>query len=777
MQLSMTRTALGLGLLLANIGLLFSQTNLRPGDWRAYLHHGRAIESIYHRGWVFSITSGGMFSYDPATQEIQTYSTIDGLSDINPTAIHEDPINEVAYIGYQDGTINFFEDPRDIRVITDIARNNFFVAKAINDFDSDEGFLYTATDFGIVIFRLDNQLPAFTVRQFSNESSRIPVVSVTLFEGRIWATLEGGELYSAPIGFPNLSDPNIWELENGVDGLPLSTVVLEAKGNQSALFARTENIIYERRNGSWQRSSRFTNSEGYNHLFVQEDMVGVSRLSAEVLVNDTELLGIFTAGAIVDVLRTPEGEYFIAKQFRGVDRRLTNGEIINITPSGPASNIATDIAAYQGEVYVAPRGISGDFSPARDLSGVYYFQPEVGWTILDRESGLDPERVNNNFARAFIDPNTQTAYIGSYARGIVVLQNGTLQTLYDCDNSGLSTIFGVCLAEDLNFQDTRVSGISVDDNGYLWATLNLAQEPLVVKTPDDQWLQVPDNRFGVPTEFIGMISDELGSKWIINRRKGLVVYNDNRTPEDLQDDRVVNLNPIRTNQDENCDPTSEALSLAMDLDGAIWVGTSRGVVVYYDPFSIAAGEPVLGTRPVFNGRCLLENERVLSIAVDGANRKWFATANGVFVTNEDGTDQVQRFTTQNSPLLSNRVEDIAIDQATGEVFFATDRGVISYASDATESVTGCDEVFVYPNPVFSDYDGDVVIKGSGRGVTVRITTVSGRLVRELTANGGTTTWDGRDISGEKVHSGIYLAMMSDDDGENACIGKFAVIRR
>ncbi len=754
---------------------LHAQVNLRPGDWQAFLNHRSTIQSVSHVGMVYTISSGGLFSYNPSNEEVQTYSTVEGLSDINPTTIYQDPINQVVYIGFQDGTLNFFEDPRDISVISDISRNNSFVAKAINGFDSDENFLYTATDFGVVIFRLENRLPAFTVQQFGTNASRSPVSAITIFNGRIWATLAQGELYSAPVGFPNLTDPSIWRLENGLNGLPIGISILEAHANSTSIYARTESTVYVNRGGNWEVSSEFNKS--YSNIFVQENMVGASiNVEVKVVPEGRAPLVFFATGVAEHVLEL-DGEYFVAKRFSGVDRRLASGEMIDITPSGPGSNNVTEIVAYQGEVYIAPRGYSSGFVPQVFNDGIYYFQPETGWETLNAGDELDPLRVNSSFARAFYDRNTETAFLGSFGKGIVEIKNGELQAFYDCLNSGLSTISGVCLADNPLFLDTRISGLSVDNQGYLWVTQTFAEEPLLVKSPDDQWFAVPNNRFRTNTEFIGMITDDLGSKWIINRRKGLIVYNDSNTPENLQDDKVVNLNPIRTNRDAECDPTSEALSIVKDLDGFIWVGTNKGVVVYFDPFTAAFGDPVEGTRPVFNGRCLLENEQILSIAIDGANRKWFATENGVFLLNETGEELIQHFTTQNSPLLSDRVNHISIDQATGQVFFATDKGIISYASSATESVVGCQEVLVYPNPVFTDFDGDVVIKGSSRDATVKITTVSGRLVRELRANGGTTTWDCRDIRGEKVHSGIYLAMISDDDGDNACIGKFTVIRR
>ncbi|MCB0841391.1 MAG: T9SS type A sorting domain-containing protein, partial [Bacteroidetes bacterium] len=135
------------------------------------------------------------------------------------------------------------------------------------------------------------------------------------------------------------------------------------------------------------------------------------------------------------------------------------------------------------------------------------------------------------------------------------------------------------------------------------------------------------------------------------------------------------------------------------------------------------------------------------------------------------------FTTENSPLLSNSVNDVSIDDQTGEVFFATSRGLISYQGDATSGERNCNDVLVFPNPAFTDQENGITIRGTSAESTVKITTVSGLLVKELQSQGGTTIWDGRDVYGRKVRSGVYLALIADRDGEKACIGKFTVIAR
>lgn len=751
-----------------------AQSRLRPGQWRTYLSHIGVIQSAFRGGTLYTISSAGMFTFDPATNEIQTYSSVDGLSNINPNTLFYSQATDRIFIGYPDGNIDYFNEVESIRTLTDIARSNNFVDKRIIAFAGDADFLYVATGFGLVIYRFSNLLPLVTVTQFGNGASRRPIVSVARKDGLIWVVTEDGDAYSAPAGFPNLSDPSVWTLENGANGLPLGVPVNEVVTNPGAVYLRTDLGIFANSGNSWNLLAGF--SEKFDKLYAQSDGIAASQGSRLVVeYTDGTRFDFFGDAILGHALWTNKGEFYLTTPFIGV-RRAGNGTTGLILPSGPLTNLSTEVAAYNGEIYIAPRGYGAAFVPINDQSGVYYFNSENGWKALDRNNGgLPKNRVNTGFARAFYDKNSGQAYLGSFGKGIAVVEKGELVDYFDCYD-GLSTIGGVC--DSASFDQTRVSGLEVDINGVLWATLTFAQHPLVLRTTEGQWLRIPANRFPSNAFFIKMITDDLGSKWILNRNNGLVVYNDNNTPDNLTDDRIVNINPIQTNiSEEGCSPTGEVFSIAKDLDGAIWVGTAQGVIVFFDPFSIAQGKVVPASRIIFDNRCLLENEIVYAIAVDGGNRKWFATGNGVFLTNASGDKLIRQFTTANSPLLSNQVNHIAIDPITGEVIFSTDKGIIAYGGDATEGVGICEEVRVFPNPVFSDFLGDIVIEGSAANSRVKIVTVSGKLVRELRSEGGTTRWDGLDLRGEKVHSGIYLALVADENGENACVGKFAVIRR
>ena len=158
---------------------------------------------------------------------------------------------------------------------------------------------------------------------------------------------------------------------------------------------------------------------------------------------------------------------------------------------------------------------------------------------------------------------------------------------------------------------------------------------------------------------------------------------------------------------------------------------------------------------------LLETENVIDIAVDGANRKWIGTQNGVFLLSPSGEEQVDRFTVANSPLFDNNIVDIAVDQQTGEVFIGTAKGIISYQSDAVEGGrVHRSDILVYPNPVREDYEGPIAINGLARDAVVKITDVTGKLVFETNALGGQAVWNGRDYNGRRVQTGVYLVFSS-----------------
>jgi hypothetical protein len=228
---------------------------------------------------------------------------------------------------------------------------------------------------------------------------------------------------------------------------------------------------------------------------------------------------------------------------------------------------------------------------------------------------------------------------------------------------------------------------------------------------------------------------------------------------------------------------NDIYSLAFDRDGYLWVATSEGVLISYNPDQAIDASTFAVQRvkipDVVEGLAayLLQTETVTSITVDGGNRKWFGTSkSGVFLQSSDGSKELLHFNMKNSPLPSNNIMDIKIHPTSGEVFIATDKGLISYRGDATDPVEKFGKVYAFPNPVKPNYNGLISIVGLVENTTVKITDISGNLVYETQSLGGQATWDGKNLNGHRVSTGVYLIFCSDSKGEQTAVSKLLFIK-
>jgi hypothetical protein len=322
-----------------------------------------------------------------------------------------------------------------------------------------------------------------------------------------------------------------------------------------------------------------------------------------------------------------------------------------------------------------------------------------------------------------------------------------------------------------------------DSKGNLWVLNSLAAAPVNVFTSEGQW-----RAFGIPgipgaPQFGDMTVDSYGQKWInvldnnAPLGSGLVVFNDNGTLDIPSDDRS---RFFSTGIGKGNLPSVDIRAITEDLEGEIWLGTGRGIAVIYSPGSATTASDFDAQQILINqdgiNQYLLETEVVTAIAVDGANRKWIGTeSGGLFLMSSDGTEQIRNFNEQNSPLLSNFIIALTIDQNTGEVYIGTNRGIVSYQGDAIKGEGPCGDVIVYPNPVRNDYSGPVAIKGLISNGSFKITDVSGQLVYEGVANGTQAIWNGTDFSGIRVQTGVYLVFSADETGEFSCSTKLLFI--
>jgi len=482
-----------------------------------------------------------------------------------------------------------------------------------------------------------------------------------------------------------------------------------------------------------------------------------------------------------DALMDENNIYWVAEGEKGLLRYdgLNTHEFI--MPNGPKSVLVSDYAVSGDVLWVSHGPVAGGgILQNQYRPGIISSFENGTWESLSKEN-TDISVCNLD---TFIDltcivadpADADHVYAGSYDRGVVEFNDGQLLYLYN-----KTTTNGV-----LQYIPTtdyiRVGGMALDQQSNLWVGVAQVANMLNVKKADGSWQGFTFPGVLKTTDYLGQtIIDDYNQVWCINVNAndlgGIFVFNHNNTLDDLSDDHY------RLALDKGGSgglPSKDVRAIAKDLDGSIWVGTAKGVAVFYSPGSVFSGsnfdaQQVLIQYQGYN-QYLLETEIVTAVAVDGANRKWFGTQNGgVFLMSADGTKQLENFNTSNSPILSNNVLRISINKITGEVFFGTDKGIISYRGTATEGTESCADTYVYPNPVAENYDGPIAIKGLVANSNVKITDVSGSVIYETTAQGGQAIWNGRSLNGDKAHTGVYLVFCSDEEGKNTCVTKMVFI--
>jgi hypothetical protein len=401
-------------------------------------------------------------------------------------------------------------------------------------------------------------------------------------------------------------------------------------------------------------------------------------------------------------------------------------------------------------------GIMGNIIYSRMVPGRSILNYDIRDVVFVKEHPFDPE----------------IHFLATWGYGLIEYRNGDFHERYGENNSSLQSIIP-------GGDAVRINGMAFDDDKNLWVTNTGVPEPISVRKANGEWVSFPYGGL-INHDYLGaLITTRLGQKWVLlPRGGGLFVFDNNNN---FSQSSATRTRKFSVTDDNNTLISNEVYSIAEDLNGFIWVGTSNGVAVYFNPSEVFSDGLYHARRIVVSGGSddrgyLLNNETVTAIAVDGADRKWFGTEkSGVFLVSGDGTRQIHHFTRQNSPLLSNTITDISIDPSTGEVFIGTSTGVISFRGDATTSQSTFENVYIFPNPVRENYEGPVTVTGLMKDSVVKITDISGNLVYETVSLGGQAIWDGRNSRGRRVQTGIYLVFISNADGSESHVTKLMFI--
>ena len=743
----------------------FFQTTLYAQDWKwkSYLAYYNTTLVAEANNNVFAVADGSLYSYNKEDQSVQAYSKLNGLSDVAIIQLGYNADVNTLLIVYDNGNIDLWGED-GIYNLPFLKNSTVVQDKTVNAITFDGEYAYLASQFGIMVINMQKKEVADTYR-IGNVSS------CCVLNNYLYAATEQG------IRRGSLND-NLLDAANWTDYS--AEVVQDIVAFQNTLcYVISGDGVYYQAEGS---SRKWINDAGIKGMKVESGKLlaytnGKVYIASSLNTPD-QITGLST---IQDVSTLKDNAYWIANAAGGILGIQKSGSaytriLEKTTIDGPKRNMPYFMDFVEGQLLVTGGGRWMD----RENNPATFMRYKDGvWANLD-DSSL-ASKAGIDFCRDFlcvaVDPvDTSHYFIASYGEGLFEFRGMEFQTMYNNDNSPLQYV----VPDDGKPQPyprhyVRVSGLDFDAAGNLWTVSAGVNEAIQVLQPDGTWVtlrDLPISNSPTTGSLLFLSNGLLVANIPRASNAGIFIMNNNGTL-DASDDTYNLYSTLVSTQGEALS-ASEFYCIAEDKMGSLWVGTNIGPVIGYN-----TSDGYRFNRIVLfdESDYLLNGERVNCIAVDGGNRKWIGTQNsGVFLVSEDGTEVLENFTTENSPLFSDCIQSIAIHPQTGEVFIGTDKGIISYQGDATEGSEDYTSVHAYPNPVRPDFDDKVIITGLMDQSEVKITDLAGNLIYRSTCIGGQLTWDCRNAQGRRVATGVYLVLAATPNAKESVVTKIMVVK-
>ncbi|MFV0207771.1 T9SS type A sorting domain-containing protein [Empedobacter falsenii] len=703
-------------------------------------------------GVIYCGTENGIFLFNPKnpTNDWIKLNKTNFLNNVGVSAMAYDKESDSFLVGYENGGLDLLRSGESTMVL-DIKWNGFNGVKKINHIFINDGIAFISGAFGIVSYDLKDEEFKETTR------TNTAVVNDATINGRTLyiATYKG--IYSSELSDKNLNDPDftnrkIWKEE--IVGQNVTNIELFEK----EIYYSVENEL--------KTISGTPVSGAFNFI---EDL----KLSKDQL--------IITQNNQISVLGS--GDYSKSEiNFNtaiSIDNIVYGGSvnhgIINLSnleefyPDGPFNNKAWSVTTKNGKVWIAPGGTEGYIAPIQNEDGFSMYNGKK-WNHFSSEC-LGTAR---DITTVSVNPtNDKNFVIGSFNK----IDNNT--RLFEF-NTDFSTNLSNCRDEyklilNTEIPGSRISGVKFDALGdlYIGASFpsNFSQDWKVTfyaKRTNNSWITYGPESGNESVALSPSVTDSY-VYYPVARNGGIIVFDKN----------LGKVQSINTSNSKL--PINNVLAIANDKTNNLWIGTGQGLVVLYSADDSVKNNTV-NVEPIViiqDGipEALLTDVGIYSIKVDNANRKWIATNGaGVYYVSESGEETKLHFTSKNSPLPSDIVYDVSIDETTGKVFFATEKGVVSYNGDVSTETNNFNDAIAYPNPYRPEYTGNITIKNLPNRALVKITDIVGNLLFEKKADGGVIEWNTNNSKGKPVASGIYLVLMTNADGTETKTLKLAVVR-
>ena len=760
----MTRKALYI-LFLTLFQFGFAQSQL---SWQGYFSFNEIKDISESPNTVFAASENALFFKNAASNVLKTKTTVDGLSGQTISAVYHSEAFKKTIVGYENGLMIIINETdgsitKKVDIINKQLPSNL---KKINHIMEHNGLLYVACDFGIVQFNLAT-LQFGDTYFIGDNGAEISVKQTAFFNGFIFAATSSG-MRKADTASVNLNDFSQWNVVNAGDWSSVEALDSELIAmNASGYIHRYNSINFI---GFLQLPQSSSDMRAVNHnlfitipntVYVYNNQMILSRQISNTQVLDNSL--VFTcATAVGDLL-------YIGTKDKGLmtSSLSSAGVFVNSTPAGPFRNNIFSLDVTPNVLWAVYGDYDTYYNPYDlDSYGISKYVSS-SWLDIPYSQVYDAKSIT----RIIVNPkNEKQVYASSFFSGLLRVENDIPNFLYNEKNSGLESI----TYEGPNYKDVRVNGTAFDKTGNLWITNSRIKNGLKVLKANGQWQSYATSSIlnnAETTSYANIVIDRNNTKWISTSNEGVIAFNETTNT----------FKKMTFGVDAGNLPAADVRSVVIDTKNQLWIGTTKGLRVLSNVGSFQS-DSQLKANPIIImednlAQELMYEQFITSIAVDGSNNKWIGTADsGVFMVSPNGQETKCHFTINNSPMPSNMVNDIKINSVTGEVFIATNKGMISFKGVATGANDDLSNVYVYPNPVRPTYSGTVKVAGLLDKANVKITDIEGNLVFETTSEGGTIEWDTTAFGKYKVASGVYMVFISAQDGRETKVKKVMIIR-
>lgn len=753
-------------------GALHAQDPLPAvGLWREHLPYNSAIDVTAGNGKIYCATPYSLFSVSVGENLIERWSRVTGLSETGVSTIKYDEANQKLFIAYQNSNIDIIYR-NDIYNVPDIKRDNIVGDKNIYNIYPLGKNYYLSSGLGVIV--VDGS--RYEVKDswlIGNGGNPVKVNGFTSDGSFFYAATEEG-LKKTSLTTTNPANYANWQTISGGNGLTAgackNVMTVQNKvivQKNDSLFAQTGTSWSLFYTDAWPFVSSNTTE---NKIQLCERQINGSSRVIILNADGTVFRTLANTGAVSFPRKVIlfNNDPWVADQFAGLSHFGSSTTYQSYVLNSPQGIASGEMVVYKGVFYATSGSVNDAWNYQYNGDGLYTFK-EGSWNNINRYRFTQIDSLLDYLTIA-IDKRDETIWAGSFGGGLLHVKPGPVFEIFKQNN------LGATVGDPASY---RVAGLAFDGDNNLWISNFGSTQPLRVRKNDGSW-----KSFSMPFSLIEnplsqLVIDDANYKWIVaSKGAGLICFDHGTSIDNINDDRWRRYGVGSGNGNL---PGNDVQCVAKDKNGFIWVGTNDGVGVIQCPeqaFGSPACDAIWPIVPNGNfAGYLFKGQEVRSIAVDGADRKWVATKNGVFLISADGEKVIYRFTEDNSPLLSSDVKKIAIDGQTGEIFFATLKGICSFRSTATDGGETNEEVLVFPNPVPPGFSGTIAIRGLVNNAIVKITELDGRLVYQTRALGGQAVWDGKNYKGQKISSAVYLVLVNDDGKKERMATKIFFIQK